>query len=173
MTDPAEMAPRGAGPVHAVLDLLARACMLVAGVQLVTLIAIFGWLVFGRYVLNDTPTWVEQVALLLVVWITFLGAAAGVWTRSHLSVDFLREMMPHPIRQPLRWIAVIGIIIFGCYLAWYGWELAEKTWRRRIPMLGIAEGWRALPMAICGALTVLFSLAHAWDLVRGDEPETF
>tara|TARA_R110002020_G_scaffold70506_11_gene182927 strand:- start:3645 stop:4106 length:462 start_codon:yes stop_codon:yes gene_type:complete len=147
----------------------AMACMTVAGVQLVALIAIFGWLVFGRYVLNDTPTWVEQAALLLVCWITFLGAAAGIWTKSHLSIEFIREMFPDRIRIPLRWIAVIGVIIFGCYLAWYGYELADKTWRRRIPMLGIAEGWRAVPMAICGVLSVLFSLYHLVALWRGDD----
>ena len=67
-------------PVYRLLDLMARICMTVAGVQMVSLIAIFGWLVFGRYVLNDTPTWVEQAALVLVVWITFLGGAeaAGI-----------------------------------------------------------------------------------------------
>ena len=158
------------GPVYRALDLASRLCITVAGIQLVTLIAIFGWLVFGRYVLNDTPTWVEQAALLLVVWITFLGGAAGVWNKAHLSIDFLREMMPLPIRVPLRWIAVIGVIIFGCYLAWQGYELSDKTWRRRIPMLGIAEGWRAVPMAICGVLSVLFSLYHLVTLARGQDP---
>ncbi|NIZ11326.1 TRAP transporter small permease [Pseudooceanicola sp. HF7] len=158
------------GQVYRVLDLLSRACMIVAGVQLVGLIAIFGWLVFGRYVLNDTPTWVEQAALLLVVWVTFLGGAAGVWNKAHLSMDFVREMMPPRIRIPLRWLAVIGVIIFGGFLAWQGWELADKTWRRQIPMLGIAEGWRAIPMAICGALSVLFSLYHLAALARGEDP---
>lgn len=161
------------GPVYRAFDLLARICMTVAGIQLVFLVAIFGWLVFGRYVLNDTPTWVEQAALLLVVWITFLGAAAGVWTKAHLSIDFVREMLPMPVRVPLRWIAVVGVIIFGCYLAWHGWELAEKTWKRRIPMLGMAEGWRAVPMVICGVLSVLFSLVHLAALARGEDPLEF
>jgi TRAP-type C4-dicarboxylate transport system permease small subunit len=157
-------------PVFRVLDLTARACMLIAGVQLVTLIVIFGWLVFGRYVLNDTPTWVEQASLMLVVWITFLGGAAGVWNRAHLSIDFVREAMPPLLRNPLRWIAVVGVLIFAAYLAWYGWELADKTWRRRIPMLGIAEGWRAVPRAVCGALSVLYSLYHIAMLARGQDP---
>ena len=158
------------GPVFRALDLVARACVAVAGIQLVILVAIFGWLVFGRYVLNDTPTWVEQASLVLVVWITFIGGAAGVWHKAHLSIDFLREMMPLPIRIPLRWVAVIGMIVFGGYLAWQGYELADKTWKRRIPMLGIAEGWRAVPMAVCGALSILFSLYHLAALARGEDP---
>jgi TRAP-type C4-dicarboxylate transport system permease small subunit len=167
MTFPDHAGPPGA--IHRLFDLAARICLTVAGIQLVTLIAIFGWLVFGRYVLNDTPTWVEQAALLLVVWITFLGGAAGVWTKAHLSIDFVREMMPAPLRVPLRWIAVIGVIVFGSYRAWQGYELAAKTWQRRIPMLGIAEGWRAVPMIICGVLSVLFSIVHLAALARGQD----
>ena len=55
------------------LDLLSDINTAVIGAALVFLTVIFGWLVFGRYVLNATPTWVEQVALLLVVYIGFLG----------------------------------------------------------------------------------------------------
>ena len=40
--------------------------MILTGVAMVVLTVSFGWLVFGRYVLNETPTWVEQSALLLV-----------------------------------------------------------------------------------------------------------
>ena len=31
------------------------------------------WQVFGRYVLNDTPTWAESLALLLVLYVTMFG----------------------------------------------------------------------------------------------------
>ncbi len=56
-----------------VLDSAAVGCLIIAGILLVLLIILFGWLVFGRYVLNDTPTWVEQASLLIVVYITFLA----------------------------------------------------------------------------------------------------
>ena len=156
------------GPIYKVLNGVAYTCLIVAGVQLVTLILIFGWLVWGRYVMNDTPTWVEQLSLLLVVWITFLGAGAGVWYKSHLSIDFVREMFPSILRVPMRWLAVIGVMVFGGFLAWQGYTLALKTWPRIIPMLGINEGWRAMPMAISGALTVVFSLYHLGELARGE-----
>jgi TRAP-type C4-dicarboxylate transport system permease small subunit len=155
-------------PLLRVLDLMASACMLVAGLQLVFLIASFGWLVWGRYVMNNTPTWVEQSSLLLVVWITFLGGAASVWRGTHLSVDFVREAMPEGPRNILRWIAVFGVALFGGVMTWQGWLLADGTWARRIPMLGVAEGWRAVPMAVSGALIVVFSLAHFSMIARGE-----
>ena len=48
------------------LNLIGNFNLLFCSVALVVLTVIFGWLVFGRYVLNATPTWVEQVSLLLV-----------------------------------------------------------------------------------------------------------
>jgi TRAP-type C4-dicarboxylate transport system permease small subunit len=47
-----------------------------AGLLLMT--AIVGWQVFGRYVLNSSPSWSEQAALTLMIWYVSFGAAAGV-----------------------------------------------------------------------------------------------
>ena len=156
------------GPIYKSLNAVAYGSLCIAGVQLVILIVIFGWLVYGRYILNDTPTWVEQLSLLLVVWITFLGAGAGVWYKGHLSIDFIREAFPDVLRVPMRWLAVIGVLVFGGFLAWQGYTLAMKTWPRIIPMLGVNEGWRAVPMAICGVQVVVFSIYHLGELARGE-----
>jgi TRAP-type C4-dicarboxylate transport system permease small subunit len=81
------------------LDRLAWLCKIVTGVGLVVLTVIFGWLVFGRYVLNATPTWVEQASLLLVMLITFLGAAIGIHENTHLGVSYFREVAPDSVRK--------------------------------------------------------------------------
>ena len=149
--------PRPASRLVRSLDGLASVLMAVSGTMMVALIAIFGWLVFGRYVLNDTPTWVEQASLVLIVWITFLGSAVGVWRSSPLSIDFLREAMPAGPREVLRILADAGLVVFGATMAWYGGVLVLNTSRRTITMLGISEGWRAVPLSLCGALIVLFA----------------
>lgn len=140
-----------------VLDGLAQLCIIVSGVLLVFLIVSFGWLVFGRYVLNDTPTWVEQSALLIVVYITCLGAAAGVRHNSHLSIDFVREGLPAFPREVMRYIADLFVILFGGFMAWQGWVMVMDNLTRAIPMIGLSESWRAVPLVICGLLMILFS----------------
>jgi TRAP-type C4-dicarboxylate transport system permease small subunit len=74
------------------LDLFSHINTIITGIALVVMTAIFGWLVFGRYVLNATPTWVEQVSLLLIVYIGFLGASVGVHKKTHLGVSVFREI---------------------------------------------------------------------------------
>ena len=44
-----------------------RACCMIAVAGLIGIVAIVVYQVFGRYVLNDTPTWAESLALVLVL----------------------------------------------------------------------------------------------------------
>lgn len=142
------------------LDLLARFAIIVAGVCMVALVFSFGWLVFGRYILNQTPTWVEQLSLLLVTTITFLAAAVGVYERTHLSVDVLSHLLPEKGRLALALLVDLLLGVFGAALAWYGWELAQFGWRKQIPLLGIPDGVRYIPMIVAGVMMVLFEVGR-------------
>ena len=44
---------------------------LVAALALFALVPLAGWLVFGRYILNASPTWVEGTSLILMLVVTF------------------------------------------------------------------------------------------------------
>jgi TRAP-type transport system small permease protein len=78
------------------LDWLSRGVILIAGVALIGLVAMMGWMVFGRYVLNDTPSWVERAATISILFIALPVAAVGVRERFHLSVLGFREALPVP-----------------------------------------------------------------------------
>ena len=155
------------------LDLLAAVAMALSGILLAGLIAIFGWLVYGRYVLNATPTWVEQAALLMVVWITFLGAAVGIRRGSHLSVDFIRDAMPGPLRRSLLVFSALALCAFGAVMAWQGYVMFQRTANRAIPLLGLSEGWRTVPVILSGIMIALFSAVDTLNHLRGTkEPRT-
>ena len=82
--------------IDAVSEIIVRICIVLAASVFGAMTVFYVWLVYGRYVLNDTPTWVEQVSLLLVMVITFLGAAVGVHQHSHLSVVVFRNVVQGP-----------------------------------------------------------------------------
>ncbi|WP_298298773.1 TRAP transporter small permease [uncultured Litoreibacter sp.] len=155
--------------MDALLDLLARICVLLAGVAIVVMTAIFAWLVFGRYVLNDTPTWVEQVSLLLVMVIAFLGAAAGVHNHTHLSVVVFRNIVPPRVRTVFVVISDLLLAGFGGMMFWYGIELTKFKWNALIPLIQWSEGLRSLPMTISGVLVFLFATGHLIRLFFGHD----
>lgn len=130
------------------------------GVALVVLTVIFGWLVFGRYVLNATPTWVEQVALLLVVYIGFLGASTGVHKKTHLGVSVFRELSPKPVQRGFEFLSHILLAGFALVMAVYGYKLAVFKWSAQIPLINVSEGLRALPIMLSGIFIFLYSVGH-------------
>ncbi len=141
---------------------IASVCRLVTGLALVVLTVLFGWLVFGRYVLNETPTWVEQTALLLVMVIAFLGASVGIHEKTHLSVTIFVELAPKAIKSALLVLVDVILVLFGLLMLWYGWELTVFKWGSDIPLIKLPEGLRSLPLTIAGALIALFSIGHLW-----------
>jgi TRAP-type C4-dicarboxylate transport system permease small subunit len=145
---------------YRLLDFFSRLNIIISGVAMVTMTVIFGWLVFGRYVLNATPTWVEQVALLLIVIIAFLGASTGIHQKTHLGVAVFREMSPRPVRRMFDFVnhAVLGA--FGVLMAVYGYKLTVFKWSAEIPLLRVSEGWRSLPIVLSGVLIFLYSIGH-------------
>jgi len=153
--------------MDAAFDLICRLCMLLAGLALVVMTVIFAWLVFGRYVLNDTPTWAEQVSLLLVMVITFLGAAVGVHENTHLSVVLFRNMVPAWLRTGLAILTDLFMAVFGALMFWHGSELTLFKWKTLIPLIQWSEGLRSLPLTICGALVCLFSVGHLIRILLG------
>lgn len=151
----------------AVLDAIAAICRIITGVSLVVLTVMFGWLVFGRYVLNATPTWVEQASLLLVMTIAFLGAAVGVHENTHLSVTTLRTFSPRSLRSFYTIATDLLLAGFGGLMVRYGAELTLFKWGSTIPLIRLPEGLRSLPLTVGGALILLFSLGHLLRLAAG------
>jgi len=150
-----------------VFNLLSQICLILAGTALVVMTLMFAWLVYGRYVLNDTPTWVEQVSHLLLMVIAFLGAAVGVRQDTHLSVVFFRSAVPTWVRSAFVLVTDVLMASFGGLMFWYGLELTQFKWKTLIPLINLPEGMRSLPLTICGALVFLFSIGHLLRFLLG------
>lgn len=144
---------------------LKRLCVFVGSLALVVLVATFGWLVFGRYVLNETPTWVEQLALVLICYITFLGAAVGIHEQSHLGVTLVRDALPPKARQLLLLMTDLCLAVFGGVMLVASLELFQFGWSTLLPMLNIPESIRTASAVACGGLMVIF--AGARFILRG------
>ena len=153
-------------------NLLTQICLVLAGTALVAMTLMFAWLVYGRYVLNDTPTWVEQVSHLLLMVIAFLGAAVGVRQDTHLSVVLFRSAVPSAVRTVFVFITDILMASFGALMFWYGLALTQFKWKTLIPLIQWPEGLRSLPLTICGALVFLFSTGHLIRLLLGLDERT-
>jgi len=145
-------------PLNAVLRTTANAALAIAGASVVGMAAVEAWQVFARYVLNNSPSWTEPVALLLMSTAMMLGAAAGVRANRHFGFFIVVEYASPPVQRVLRFIARLIILGIGLMFAIWGGEMLLDAWN--YPMAGapLPQGLVFLPMCLGGALIALFAL---------------
>ncbi|MHC4677773.1 MAG: TRAP transporter small permease [Planctomycetota bacterium] len=56
---------------------------------LLVMAAIMALNVFCRFILQFSLSWADEVAQILLVWLTFLGAAIGIREKSHYAFEYL------------------------------------------------------------------------------------
>jgi TRAP-type C4-dicarboxylate transport system permease small subunit len=155
------------------------AALWISAAGLIVMTVMVAWQIFGRYVLNQSPSWTEPAALLLMSWFILLGSAAGVREGNHLGFEIGLHYAPHALRRIMLVVTEVLVIAFGGAMAWYGMDLAIETWSALMPGLPIPQGMDYVPLAVGGALIALFSLeklvrllaaGEEVPLVRSNEP---
>ena len=138
---------------------------------LIAVILCVQWQVIGRYVLNDTPTWAEALAMLIVLFVTAFGLAVGVRDAGHIGLESLVVLLPEPWQRKIELLIHFLVGVFGFLMTQGGWLWAAAKWGEKKPMLPVPDGIDYVPLVIAGALIVLFSIEHIVALLRGTEVE--
>jgi TRAP-type transport system small permease protein len=176
MTDPhvasheQEVAGRpSTGLLSRINAVVARLGMYVSVTGLLVIVTIVFYQVFGRYVLNSSPTWTENLALVLILYVTLIGAAVGVRDAGHIGMDSLLVMLPDRAREKIELVIHVLVAVFGIAMAYNGWILGASVGTVKIPNLGLPEVIRYVPLIASGVLIVSFSIEHIIALLRGEE----
>jgi TRAP-type C4-dicarboxylate transport system permease small subunit len=150
------------------MSALSTASLWLAGIGLVLMTAFVAWQVFGRYVLNRSPSWTEPGSVMLMSWFIFLGAAVGVRENNHMGFDVLLYVLPRSGKRVLRMISDLVILAFGIGMIWYGSQLVALTWNSTLPSLGISGGFDYFPVVAGGLLACVFALERIVLRLAGD-----
>jgi TRAP-type C4-dicarboxylate transport system permease small subunit len=150
---------------------LSKLCLMIAVALLVAVILCVQWQVFGRYVMNDTPTWAEALALLLVLFVTAFGLAVGVRDAGHIGLESMVALLPETWQRRIEVLIHALVGAFGGLMVYGGWIWASAKWGEKKPMLPVPDGIDYVPIMIAGALIVLFSIEHIIANLRGIDVE--
>lgn len=139
------------------MDALHSACLFIAGVSLIVITLIIPWGVFTRYVLNSASSWPEPMAILLMIWLSFLSAIACYREYLHIGVGILPGMLNGKRKVILGAIIELCMLFTNVFMLWYGVKLVHTTWYQSIaefPVVSVGASY--LPVPIGGAITALF-----------------
>ena len=73
--------------------------------------------------MDASLSWYDEVASILLAWVTYYGAALAALRRKHIGFDAVLFIIPMPMRM---WVvAVSEVLVLGFFglLAWAGWEV--------------------------------------------------
>ena len=84
------------------------------------LIVVLG-VVFRR--LGAALVWYDEVASILLAWLTFYGAALAALKRAHIGFPKLVDGLAPPLRRPLILLGEAFVLAFFMVTAWAGWRV--------------------------------------------------
>ena len=116
-----------------------------------------------RYV-GYALSWYDELASILLAWVTYSGAALGALKRAHIGVPELVRMMPPGARVPVAIFAEACVFAFFVLMAWVGWWVLEVLAGDQLVSIPVSVAWAQSVIPVCA---VLFVIAQALAL-----PET-
>jgi TRAP-type C4-dicarboxylate transport system permease small subunit len=143
--------------IRKVMDALYALCVAVAGTALVLISAIMPWAVYTRYVLNSAASWPEPTAVLLMIVLTFIGAAACYRVALHMRMSFFVSLLPPLWQRVCAFVVELLMALIALFMVHWGTKLVAATWQNSIadfPALSV--GVTYLPIPIGGAILFLF-----------------
>jgi TRAP-type C4-dicarboxylate transport system permease small subunit len=103
-------------------------------------------------------TWVEEVGEFSLAWLTLIGAAIGIQSRSHFALSVFVHRLPQPAQL---WIHRVnhGLIVgVGLLVAWFGLKLCLLNRTLTTPGLEINLAWLYASAVAGGLLIAIYAL---------------
>jgi TRAP-type C4-dicarboxylate transport system permease small subunit len=116
-------------------------------------------------------TWVEEVGELSLAWLTLIGAAIGIQSRSHFALSVFVHHLPESLQLWIHRFNHALVVGVGCLVAWYGWKLCVLNRALRTPGLEISLAWLYASAVIGGILIAIYGLAAMLSPLPQDSPQ--
>lgn len=124
--------------------------------------------VLARYAFDRPFIWSEEVCRLILIWMSFVGAAAMIRRGGDILVDTFVDMLPPAARRAMLGLRDVTMVLVYALVAWQGLRLAGNV--AGMPL--VATEWptalMAWPVCLGGVLITLHVVVRrlsAWTVV--------
>jgi TRAP-type transport system small permease protein len=112
--------------------------------------------------------WYDEVATILLAWVTFYGSALAVMKHGHMGVPEIVRMMPPRLRVAATVAAQGCTVVFYLVLAWTGYAVLEILASDRLvslPAVSVAYAQSVIPVS---ALLIIVAQALVFPEVLAE-----
>jgi TRAP-type C4-dicarboxylate transport system permease small subunit len=104
-------------------------------------------------------TWVEEVGELSLAWLTLIGAAIAIQSRTHFALAVFVHRLPQSAQLWIHRFNHALIMGFGLLLAYYGVKICLLNSMLTTPGLQINLAWLYASSVVGGVLIAVYSFA--------------
>ena len=111
--------------------------------------------------------WYDEVASILLAWVTYYGAALAALKRSHIGVPELVALLPPRVRVPIAVLAEACVLAFFVLMAWIGYTVLEVLAGDTLVTLpGVSVAYAQSVIPISALLFIVAELMVLPDTLR-------
>jgi TRAP-type C4-dicarboxylate transport system permease small subunit len=110
--------------------------------------------VVARYVFHEPIVWTDELASILFLWLSMLGAVIALRRGAHMRMTALMSRCAPPTQAFLDAFALAAALVFLVLLLMPAWEYAVEEAVIVTPALEISNAWRAAALPV-GTLMML------------------
>jgi TRAP-type C4-dicarboxylate transport system permease small subunit len=111
--------------------------------------------------------WYDEVASILLAWLTFYGSALASAKRAHIGCPEVMALMPPKVKFAFRIVAEILTIAFFILMGWMGYQVLEVLSTDNLASLpAIRVSWVQSVVPISAALIVAAELITLPGVLR-------
>lgn len=114
-----------------------------------------------RYVFHQGFSWTQEIATLMLVWISLVGMAIGVLEKIHINIEMFTAKLPAKALSVLESINYIIMAAFGGVMVYYGVIIMEATKKSTMPATKMPSSVLYVILPLAGILVVVNSLLVA------------
>ena len=130
---------------------------------------IISYEVIMRYLFNSPTIWVNEVSRFLQIWATYLALTYSFHKRDFIRITVIYDRLNETGKKILDFISFIFIIIFSCFVVYYGWLIAYdslKVGRTSSTILDVPSFLTELAIPLCFAFLVIRVILEAIRYIR-------
>ena len=99
-------------------SIIEKIMLVIFGISIMVLVLVTVYGVIMRYVVNAPVPWIEEIQMILVVWMTFFGMCVTILERGNIAISLLVDKFPRGLRAVVR---VIGWLVMAATLMLVMW----------------------------------------------------
>jgi len=132
---------------------------------MITFMTVLGFANVATRYLGYSMAYTEELLVMLLVWLTMLGTAAGFKRNAHLSMTFLQERLPRvgqralAIFSAILTVGSVVVVMVVCAVYQIPDEILLKS---RTLSLDLPTVYYSLAIPVCGVLVILRVLQASW-----------